>query len=609
MKSLFLDIFASFSLIILLILSPLTCFIILYHYINWYYFGISSFYFDSNKETQHWLMVVRDGWSKMKYHMAFVLQMLIICTSLYASKFFRQSLPDWFESYWLRKEPSHSFAKYLWSSFQIMKRDWKRKLHRKQVFETPVNDSNQIHLSDLPPELMLHVLSWLDVDDLCQSATVSQSWHSFVDDASLWWACARRHNLVVPPGLTLKSSFERKHVFTVKDKNRRWMPSFYLFMQRSSHAAIKDYHHIPLIPVKLLGLMLFLVCRVLATINLKTGLHHHITNHNVSVRALMGGLPSFREAHKQVPLGFLFIEQTVEACFRLLLNIINKQFVLLLRLYARPYPTMTTPLTFHNKASLVSQALFFPLWILFHITISIILPLYLFGYIGFVMWIFRGIVAAPLWLIAHIAVIFGTWNWYHYLFALFYLLKAIAIGLWTFIVYLWSIFSIWNTFIGIIRLLAFMDLNKYIQPFVFSMRKYHYYPFVAYKAVFRTVATVSIKVAKLFSARVKQALRFIQKCLKFLLKYLILLPTYASLKLISMIWNFYKSLLANATQRLYKFGLLGNAAQFFICIAWMYWPLVIKLFVSNVWMWIPIGLACISLQIAGYRISKINWHA
>ena len=93
-----------------------------------------------------------------------------------------------------------------------MKRDWKRKLHRKQVFETPVNDSNQIHLSDLPPELMLHLLSWLDVDDLCQSATVSQSWHSFVDDASLWWACAHRHNLVVPPGLTLKSSFERKHV-------------------------------------------------------------------------------------------------------------------------------------------------------------------------------------------------------------------------------------------------------------------------------------------------------------------------------------------------------------------------------------------------------------
>lgn len=59
-------------------------------------------------------MVVRDGWSKMKYHVAFVLQMLIICTSLYASKFFRQSLPDWFESHWLRKEPPHSFAKYLW---------------------------------------------------------------------------------------------------------------------------------------------------------------------------------------------------------------------------------------------------------------------------------------------------------------------------------------------------------------------------------------------------------------------------------------------------------------------------------------------------------------
>lgn len=58
----------------------------------------------------------------------------------------------------------------------------------------------------------------------------------------------------------------------MKDKNKRWMPSFYLFMQRSTQAAIKDYHHIPLIPVKLLGLMLFLVCRVLATINLKTGL-------------------------------------------------------------------------------------------------------------------------------------------------------------------------------------------------------------------------------------------------------------------------------------------------------------------------------------------------
>jgi hypothetical protein len=74
-----------------------------------------------------------------------------------------------------------------------LKQIWSTKSFNNNNNKNNNNDQeNTTQLIDLPVELQLELMTWLDVQSVARFAQTAQRWHSLAADQRLWFGLARR---------------------------------------------------------------------------------------------------------------------------------------------------------------------------------------------------------------------------------------------------------------------------------------------------------------------------------------------------------------------------------------------------------------------------------